>query len=89
MDRSCVARIILSTYVEITILRLVELISEMMGSRKSPIIQSIAKAEIKHMRLDTAQAKRCLGWHPKWDFERALRHTIDWYKKHKSLFSDA
>ena len=34
--------------------------------------------------LDNSRAKELLGWEPKYDLEKGLRQTIDWYlKTHK------
>ena len=32
------------------------------------------------LMLDTEKALNQLGWYPKWDFETAIRKTINWYK---------
>lgn len=73
--------------VEITVLRLVQGILALMGSKLAPVIASTAKAEIEHMRLDTAKAKALLGWQPELDFEAGLRRTIGWYRDNQALYS--
>ena len=32
------------------------------------------------LTLDSSAARHDLGWKPQWDFETALRHTIDWHR---------
>jgi dTDP-glucose 4,6-dehydratase len=33
--------------------------------------------------IDAAKASRELGWSPRWDFERGLRATVEWYVEHR------
>jgi CDP-glucose 4,6-dehydratase len=73
--------------VEITVLRLVQGILALMGSKLTPVITSTAKAEIEHMRLDSSKAKTRLGWQPEQDFEAALRRTIAWYRDNQALYA--
>ena len=73
--------------VELTVLRLVQGILALMGSKLAPVIASTAKAEIEHMKLDTDKARRVLGWKPELDFEAGLRRTIAWYRDNRGLFS--
>ena len=35
--------------------------------------------EAKLLSLSIEKAAALLGWHPVWDFEEAIRHTVDWY----------
>lgn len=37
--------------------------------------------EAKTLKLDTSKANARLGWFPRWDFERTLFHTVDWYRR--------
>ncbi len=32
------------------------------------------------LELDSAKARACLGWAPRWRLQDALNHTVDWYK---------
>ena len=36
--------------------------------------------EAQYLKLDCAKAMNRLGWHPKWDLEKALDSVIEWYK---------
>ena len=39
-----------------------------------------APKEAKLLTLDSAKAKRLLGWKPRWDFKRTIWETAEWYK---------
>lgn len=39
-----------------------------------------ALKEAKLLTLDSAKAKRLLGWKPRWDFKRTIWETAEWYK---------
>jgi CDP-glucose 4,6-dehydratase len=39
--------------------------------------------EASTLRLDSAKAKQVLGWHPKWDLEKAVDRTMAWYKAYR------
>jgi CDP-glucose 4,6-dehydratase len=71
--------------VEITIIELVETIAARLGSPLKPIVAADAKAEILHLRLDTAKARKILDWHPQTDFAAGLGRTVDWYREHRAL----
>lgn len=36
--------------------------------------------EAKLLMLSTTKAKRILRWNPVWDFEKAVSHTVGWYR---------
>ena len=38
-----------------------------------------APHEAHRLSLDISKAARILGWHPRWDFSRTIRETVDWY----------
>jgi CDP-glucose 4,6-dehydratase len=37
--------------------------------------------EAKLLNLAIDKAHHLLGWRPKWDFEIAVRNTVDWYRE--------
>jgi CDP-glucose 4,6-dehydratase len=37
--------------------------------------------EARLLQLNCDKAHQVLGWYPRWDFERTLNMTIDWYKQ--------
>ena len=38
-----------------------------------------APHEAHRLSLDISKAARVLDWHPRWDFARTIRETVDWY----------
>ncbi|MBI3403193.1 MAG: CDP-glucose 4,6-dehydratase [Acidobacteria bacterium] len=38
------------------------------------------EATLLRLAIDKAQMR--LGWHPRWEFDAAIRRTVDWYKTH-------
>ena len=43
-------------------------------------VGSGAQHEANLLRLDTSKAKALLGWEPKWNIEKAIHKTAEWYK---------
>ena len=39
-----------------------------------------APKEAKLLRLDSAKARKSLGWTPRWDFRKTIGATAEWYK---------
>jgi CDP-glucose 4,6-dehydratase len=39
--------------------------------------------EAKNLNLSIKKAKALLGWHPVWNFEKTIEHTVDWYRAHR------
>ncbi len=69
-----------SNELQITVLDLVEQVSELMGSDLKPDIRDEASNEIRHQYLSAEKARRVLGWVPLYDLKEGLDRTIDWYK---------
>lgn len=65
-----------------SVVDLVKIITEVMGSDKSPIIKNEAKNEIKEQYLSIEKVKSVLGWLPKYSVRDALKETVDWYRKY-------
>jgi CDP-glucose 4,6-dehydratase len=38
--------------------------------------------EANYLKLDCTKAKTLLGWHPKWNIERAIQKIVDWNKSY-------
>lgn len=36
--------------------------------------------EAHHLKLDSSKARALLGWTPRWDLDRALEETVEWYR---------
>ena len=53
-----------------------------MGKDIKPKILGQAKNEIDRQYLDSAKAKKVLGWEAKYDLDLGLRETIEWYKNY-------
>lgn len=70
-----------SNELQITVLRMVEKILEVMGSSLKPEILSGATNEIKHQYLSAKKAKEILGWHSIYTLEEGLRRTTEWYRE--------
>ncbi|MEO5679546.1 MAG: UDP-glucuronic acid decarboxylase family protein [Acidimicrobiales bacterium] len=68
---------------EITILRLAELVREMVGS-SSPIEHVGARPDDPRQRCpDLSRALHLLGWKPEVSLEDGLRRTIAWFRDHR------
>jgi CDP-glucose 4,6-dehydratase len=66
---------------KLTVLDLLGLISRLMGSTLTPVVQNIAMGEIPLQRLDPSKARERLGWLPTYTLDEGLRRTIDWYER--------
>ncbi len=64
----------------VTVLKLVDQILGLMGSRLEPIIQNRVTNEIREQYLSAGKARQALDWHPRFTLDEGLRRTIDWYK---------
>ena len=50
-------------------------------SRKRP-----KKSEVERLRADNSKARQILNWAPKYNLERGLKKTIEWFKKNKNIY---
>ena len=64
----------------ISVLNLYKKIIRLMGKNIGPKILGQAKNEIDRQYLDSAKARKILGWKEKYDIDSGLKETIDWYK---------
>jgi CDP-glucose 4,6-dehydratase len=71
-----------STESQITVIQLVHLILELMGSSMEPVIQSRATNEIASQYLSSKKARDVLNWEPVLALNEGLARTISWYKDH-------
>ncbi len=79
--RGVVGPVNIGTSDEITILRLAELVREMVGS-SSPIQHVEARPDDPKQRCpDVTRALELLGWKPEVPFEEGLRRTIAWFRE--------
>jgi CDP-glucose 4,6-dehydratase len=65
----------------VTVLRIVEEISHVMGSTLAPDIRNDATNEIREQFLSAAKARRVLGWRPMFTLHEGLKATVDWYRR--------
>ncbi len=68
-----------SNETQVTVLDLVQMLLEVMGSRLEPDVRNEASHEILHQSLSAAKARRELGWRPLFTLDEGLRKTIPWY----------
>jgi len=64
----------------ISVLNLYKKIIRIMGKNVEPKILGQAKNEIDRQYLDSAKAKKILGWETNYTIDEGLKETIDWYK---------
>jgi CDP-glucose 4,6-dehydratase len=65
-----------------TVMELVKTLLETMGSDLVPDVRNESSNEIRDQYLDSAKARRTLGWSPAFAFDESLRSTVDWYKEY-------
>lgn len=67
----------------VTVLEIVKKLQTAMGAEKiNPIIQNNAEGEIHSQYLNSARAKKVLGWAPKFTLDEGLAETISWYRNY-------
>lgn len=69
-----------SNEIQVTVLDLVQKITEAMGSDLEPDVRNEASNEIRHQYLSAEKARKLLNWSPLFTLEEALIPTINWYK---------
>ena len=69
-----------SNEVQLTVVDLVEMLREMVGSDLKPEILGQASNEIRYQYLSAAAARKELGWAPLFGLEEGLKRTIQWYR---------
>ena len=65
-----------------TVLELVSRVLGVMGSNLQPDVRNEASNEIRDQYLDSAKARRMLGWSPAFTFETGMRATVEWYTRY-------
>jgi CDP-glucose 4,6-dehydratase len=69
-----------SNETQVTVLDLVRMLLDQLGSRLTPDVRNEASHEIKHQSLSAAKARDRLGWRPLFTLEEGLRRTVSWYR---------
>ncbi len=65
----------------LTVRQLAERAVRHWGGGKVEIAADAGPFEHKLLQLSIDKAKLVLGWRPRWDSERAIRESVDWYKQ--------
>jgi len=63
-----------------TVLDLTEIILKALVSDLKPVIKGEKQGEIQVQYLDSSKAKNMLNWTPKYELDKGLSKTIEWYK---------
>lgn len=66
---------------QISVVELVKLILQKMGSDLKPEIQNKVSNEIRHQYLSAERARRMLNWKPQFTLDEGLERTIAWYRE--------
>jgi CDP-glucose 4,6-dehydratase len=67
---------------EITVKELAETFIGFWGSGNYSIEEMKSYNEADYLQLDISKAKRMLKWTPQYNFNTALKETVDWYKRY-------
>lgn len=62
----------------LTINRLVEILSDLVGAKRRPTYASPRPGDVKHSVADVAKAKALLGYTPAVTVQEGLKRTLDW-----------
>ena len=68
-----------SNEIQVSVLELVEMTLEIMGSSLKPEILGEASNEIKHQYLSANKASKVLRWQPHYTLKESLAETAKWY----------
>lgn len=69
-----------SNEIQATVLDLVSLVAELMGSDLQPVVLNEARNEIIHQYLSAEKARTLLRWRPQYSLREGLWETIGWYR---------
>ncbi len=71
-----------SNEIQVTVIDLVRMILQFMGSQLEPVVMNEASHEIRHQYLSAEKARRELNWRPEFTLEQGLLATIAWYQEY-------
>jgi len=71
----------------VTVREIVDKVIELWGKGKYKVESSSAKKEAHFLSLDISKAKRELGLFPRYDINKALKETVEWYKTYYNDYS--
>jgi CDP-glucose 4,6-dehydratase len=68
----------------VRVLDMVRMLISVSGRRVEPDIrgEGAPPGEIEHQYLDSTAIREELGWEPRWELERGLRASWEWYRDH-------
>ena len=69
---------------EVTITSLLKLILKILNKKINPIYKPLRKGEILKSRIDYSKIKKELDWKPRYNLEKGLEETINWFIKNGS-----
>jgi CDP-glucose 4,6-dehydratase len=69
-----------STESPVSVLDLVSMLQDALGTSLEPDVQARASGEIVHQSLSAEKARSVLGWQPGYTMEKALAETGRWYR---------
>ena len=66
-----------------TLLELLKLINEQLGTKIAPIFQPPRTGDVRESMADINEARRWLKYEPRVSFEEGLRRTVEYYRTAK------
>ena len=72
---------------EVTVREIADKVIEFWGKGRYEAENGSTEKEANFLSLDISKSKRELGWFPRYDIDRALKETVEWYKCHYNEFS--
>ncbi|HZO93401.1 MAG TPA: NAD-dependent epimerase/dehydratase family protein [Candidatus Baltobacteraceae bacterium] len=76
-----------SPQTRVTVREIVDAIGRAAGVRAEPLVENVARCEIRAQTLDATKARERLGWTASWSLEDGLRETVAWYREHLETFA--
>ncbi len=70
----------LSSGLKLSVLEVIDKVSQTMGKKVGYSVLNKAKGEIPEQCLSTKKVEQFFGWKTKWPIERGLKETVEWYK---------
>jgi CDP-glucose 4,6-dehydratase len=70
-----------STGLNLSVLNLIEKISQVLGMKIDYKILNNQKNEIPEQSLDFSKVREKLNWEAKYSFEQSIKETFDWYRR--------
>jgi len=65
-----------------TLNELVALLNRILGTAIEPIYEPARRGDVRHSQASIAQARRLLGYRPRYSLKKGLHETVAWFKSH-------